>query len=207
MSDDFGEELVELEGGFGEVVGLGFLFGKKKKGFDEVAHALGGLLAGEEGFAIFFGGAVGALEQALGFGEENGDGGAKLVGGVGGELFLALEAIVEAFEGLVEDAAELVEFAVGAVGVDAFLKVAFGDMGGGATDGFDGTDGATGEPPATDEAEGPDAETESADGPGEAIHLNEFGGDVASDHAAQAGAGTPEGSAGVFFGAGVFEHF
>lgn len=104
---------------------LVFLSCQEEEGLDEAAHALGGVATGLEGFAVFLGGAV-ALEDALGFGEEDGEGGAELVGGVGGELALALEGGVEALEGVVEDAGELAELA-GLGDLDALLEVANGD--------------------------------------------------------------------------------
>lgn len=79
----------ELAGGFSEEVGEiggrarigvergagGFLAGEEEEGFDEVAHAGGGFAADLEGVAVLGGGAV-AFEDALGFGDEDGNGGA-----------------------------------------------------------------------------------------------------------------------------------
>lgn len=137
------EEVDGFAGGGGEVEGLeihalgaGVEPGELEERFGEVAHALGGALAGFEGGAIIVGGAF-AGEGGLGLREDDGEGSAEFVRGVGGELALLLEGGVEAREGGVENGGEAAEFAFGFGGIDAMGEIAGRDARGGGADAVD----------------------------------------------------------------------
>ena len=126
-----------------------FLAGKQEQVFDETAHAGGGFRAGLEGGAVFVGGTF-AFQDALGFGREDRDRRAQFVGGVGGELPLPLERLVQPVEGTVEHAAEIAEFAGARLDGDALVEIALRDARGGAADGLNGPNHAPGEPPSAE---------------------------------------------------------
>ena len=159
-------------------VGAGVEPGEFEEGFGEAAHFLGGLFAGAEGVAVFPRGAI-AAQGGLGFGEDDGQGGAEFVGGVGGELLLAGEGGVEAGEGGVEDVGQFAEFAVHAGGGDPFGEGSFGDA-------PDGAEGEAGEEPAAAEAEEQHEGAGAGQAPGEAAEAGQVGGDVAADEDAVA---------------------
>src|SRR5687768_5529667 len=114
------------------------------------AHALGSFQAGLDGFAIFVGGAR-AIEGGLGFGNDDGEGSAKFVGGVSGELFLLCEGGFKTAEGGVEKIGKLAEFAVGVFDADALGKIAAGNLRGGFADVVNRLKSACGQNPSATE--------------------------------------------------------
>ena len=113
---------------------------------------LGGVQAGFDRLAVL-GGAAFAGERGLRFGDQNGDGGAKFVGGVNRELFLLREGGLKAGKGGVQHAGQVAQFVVGVGHADAFGEVSRGDTPGGAADFLHRTKGAAGQPPSAPETQ------------------------------------------------------
>ena len=105
---------------------------------------------------------VGVVERNLQEGALGGEGGAKLVGGVGDEVTLRVERRVEPPEQVVEGVAEFLQLVLRAVEGQALVQVGRGDPSGRAGDGPDGSQHPAGNEPAGEEGEdGHDGEGDS----------------------------------------------
>ncbi len=189
--DGIFDGLAKVEGGDVEFQAAGVGAGEEEEGFDQALHSAGGFEAGLQGLAVFGGGAI-AGEGKLGVGMDDGQRGAKLVGGVGGELDLLGEGAFEAAEGGVEDFGQDGELVGDVFEIDPAGEVAGGDGFGGGADGVDGPDSAAGEKPAAAETDEEDRAAGGGHEPDEAAELVDFGADGPADQDAPA-AGVGEG--------------
>ena len=146
---------------------------------DEAAHALGGALAGFERRAVFFRRAR-PREGRLRLGEDDRDGRAQLVRGVGGELALLREGVVEPGERAVQHRGQPAELAVRLLGADALRKVARRDPGGRVADRVDGPDHAGHQEPSAGEPDAQDPATDREQTQRETAQRGELGSDRSS---------------------------
>ena len=135
----------EVEGIKEGGLGAGIEAREIEQGFGQLSHALSSALRCGKGFGVIRT-IAGIGEAILGVSEQDADGGAEFVCGIGSEAGLLGESRLEAGEGGVEDIGEPAEFIVGVGDIDAARQVAIGDLGCGGTDGLDGLDGALGQP-------------------------------------------------------------
>ncbi|OLT33200.1 hypothetical protein BJF79_07930 [Actinomadura sp. CNU-125] len=120
--------------------------------FEAVGVAEGG---GDDGGEVVVVGVHGGVFEV---GAQPGDGGAQFVGGVGGELALAGDGLLEAVEGGVGGAGELGDLVVAGRLGDAAGQVGGGDLGELGADGLDGAEGAADDAPGHPRGEGGEGE-------------------------------------------------
>ena len=133
-----------------------FLAGVEAREFeqclDQFPHPLRRALAGLYGFLVTRGVAL-AVQSSLRLCQNDGDGRAQFVRGVGGELFLLRERGFQPREGGIQNGGELAEFAFGLGDVDALRQISGGNFHGGGADVFDGAQRARNKPKAARESE------------------------------------------------------
>ena len=96
---------------------------------------------------------------------------------VGGELPLLGKGGVEPGERGIKSDSELSEFTVDVRDVDALRQMTGGNPAGSSADGFDGTDGVGGNPPAAAESEGKHSGPRAGENQSKTSERREFGGD------------------------------
>lgn len=139
-------------------LGAGVEAGEEEEILGDALEAGGGLLKAED-TGLVGGREIAGVEEAVELTAHDGEGRAKLVGGIGGEAAGLGEAGFEAGEHGVEDVGETLEFVAGAGFGDALIKAVDIDGLGGAGEFGDGGEDAAGEPPAADGGEAEEQET------------------------------------------------
>src|SRR5439155_7318938 len=97
--------------------------GEIEQRLDQAAHLLGRIQASFEAFAVF-GRAAFAGEARLNLRDDDAEGRAEFVRGVGGELFLLLKGGFKAREGRVQHRCQVSEFIVGLGNIEALRQIA-----------------------------------------------------------------------------------